>query len=90
MLVAPSLEVLDEWWRLTDDSKKYKSVKRITPEWYTYARSELDVYYTIQKGGPAESLASLVVPMLQADWGGRQWNMIDSQQRATDQRSGNV
>lgn len=49
---------------------------------------ELD--WTIQPGGAAESLINKLVLMLNNDSGGRQWYMIPPQQLATDHNSGNV
>jgi len=86
LAIAPSFEVLDEWWRVMSENNL--GYKRISPEWYTYPAALVPINTTLP-GAKAVQFVDKIIFNIQSDWNGLVNNTFPSQV-FTDHISGNT
>lgn len=75
VLAAPSVEVLDEWWRKV--SSLDLEFERLSPEWYTY--NQTSVESTLTNAAQAPEFLNKIMVQLQNDSGGRGFDTFPKQ-----------
>lgn len=81
------MEVLDEWWRVV--SEKYKTPKRIGPDFYVHNSSEFNLAITIETGQVASQFLSKLIFTLLSDRDGRILSTFYNHYPLPDHISGN-
>lgn len=87
LITAPTMEVVDEWWRVV--SAKYKAPKRIQPDFYLHSSGEFNLSTSIQAGQVASDFLNKMIFTLLEDRDGRIQSTFFNYYPLSDHISGN-